>query len=48
VTTISTTDAVQLYDCRIALEQLAVAGACEKANASQLKKLKQYVVSAQE
>lgn len=47
VTTISTSDAAQLYDCRIALEQLAVVGACEKANALQLKKLEQYVVSAQ-
>ena len=46
VTTISTTDAVQLYDCRMALEQMAVVGACEKANALQLKKLKQYVVAA--
>ncbi len=46
VSTISTTDAVQLYDCRMALEQMAVVGACEKANALQLKKLKQYVVAA--
>ncbi|MBV9385432.1 MAG: GntR family transcriptional regulator [Chroococcidiopsidaceae cyanobacterium CP_BM_ER_R8_30] len=48
VTTISTTDAVQLYDCRLALEQLAVVGACEKATASQIKKLNQCVVSAKE
>jgi len=47
VATISTTDAVQLYDCRIALEQLAVVGACEKANTFQLKEMHQYVVSAQ-
>ncbi len=47
VTTISTTDAAQLYDCRMALEQLAVVGACEKASALQLKKLKHYVASAQ-
>jgi DNA-binding GntR family transcriptional regulator len=47
VTTISTTDAMQLYDCRIALETLAVADACEKANASQLKKLEQYVMQAE-
>lgn len=48
VTTISTTGAIQLYDCRIALEQLAVVGACEKASASQIKKLNQCVVSAKE
>ncbi|MBV8883392.1 MAG: GntR family transcriptional regulator [Chroococcidiopsidaceae cyanobacterium CP_BM_RX_35] len=48
VTTISTTDAVQLYDCRLALEKLAVVGACEKASASQIKKLNQCVVSAKE
>ncbi len=47
VTTISTTGAVQLYDCRMALEQLSVIGACEKANVSQLEKLNQYVLSAQ-
>ena len=47
VVTISATDAIQLYDCRMALEQLAVVGACEKASALQLKKLNKYVVSAQ-
>jgi len=35
VATISKTDTVQLYDCRIALEQLSVTGACQNATESQ-------------
>jgi DNA-binding GntR family transcriptional regulator len=47
VTAISREDAVQLYDCRIALESLAVVEACTGASASQLKKLEQCVKQAE-
>jgi DNA-binding GntR family transcriptional regulator len=47
VTTISIADAVQLYDCRIALEQLSVVGACESATASELQNLEQYLLEAE-
>lgn len=47
VATISMTDAVQLYDCRIALEQLSVAGACQNATESQLKELELMVEQAE-
>lgn len=47
VATISMTDAVQLYDCRIALEQLSVAGACQNATKSQLKDLELMVDQAE-
>ncbi|MGG6296603.1 GntR family transcriptional regulator [Leptolyngbya sp. AN02str] len=47
VTTISAEDATQLYDCRLALEQLAVAGACEHATATQLQQLENYVEQAE-
>lgn len=47
VITLSIEDAVQLYDCRIALEQLSVAGACARASAPEIEMLEQYVVSAE-
>lgn len=47
VTAISREDTVQLYDCRIALESLAVVEACTGASASQLKKLEQCVKQAE-
>lgn len=47
VATISVTDAAQLYDCRIALEQLSVAEACQNATKSQLKELEQMVEQAE-
>lgn len=47
VATISITDAVQLYDCRIALEELSVKGACQNATASQLKELEGMVEQAE-
>ena len=47
VATFSVTDAVQLYDCRIALEQLSVAGACQNATKAQLKDLNLMVVQAE-
>lgn len=47
VATISLRDAVQLYDCRIALEQLSVAGACQNASDSQLQDLNLMVMQAE-
>lgn len=47
VATFSIEDAIQLYDCRIALEQLSVAGACEFANSQQLEQLQNYILSAE-
>ncbi|MBF2000086.1 MAG: GntR family transcriptional regulator [Synechococcales cyanobacterium M58_A2018_015] len=47
VTSISVIDAVQLYDCRLALEQLSVAGACAQATQRQLAQLEDYVVQAE-
>lgn len=47
VATISVTDAVQLYDCRIALEQLSVTEACQNASALQLKELERIVEQAE-
>ena len=47
VATISVTDAAQLYDCRIALEQLSVAEACQNATTSQLKELEKMVEQAE-
>jgi DNA-binding GntR family transcriptional regulator len=46
VATFTDTDAIQLYDCRIALEQLAITGACQNMTPSQLKELKQWVETA--
>ncbi|MEC4893642.1 MAG: GntR family transcriptional regulator [Oscillatoria sp. PMC 1051.18] len=40
-------DAAQLYDCRLALEQLAVAEACQNATDSQLKQLDRLVMQAE-
>jgi len=47
VTTLSIEDVVQLYDCRIALEQLSVTGACDYASADEIEQLEQYVISAE-
>ena len=47
VATISITDAEQLYDCRIALEQLSVTQACENATEKQLKELEEMVEQAE-
>lgn len=46
VTTISAADAAELYDCRQALECLAVAGACENATPEQLQKIEACVLQA--
>lgn len=47
VTTLSVQDAVQLYDCRLALEQLAIVSACEQITPKQLKQLEKYVLLAE-
>lgn len=39
----SVKDAMQLYDCRLALEKLSVSQACEKINPSQLENLQQIL-----
>jgi len=48
VTTISIADAIQLYDCRLGLEQIAAVGACENATPQQLAGLRQCLVEAQQ
>ncbi|MCC0178026.1 GntR family transcriptional regulator [Waterburya agarophytonicola K14] len=47
VATLSVADAAQLYDCRIALEQLSVADACEQITSKQLKQLEKCVLVAE-
>ena len=47
VATLTVRDAIQLYDCRIALEQLAVEGACEQITSKQLKQLEKLVLLAE-
>lgn len=47
VATISVADAEQLYDCRIALEQLSVAQACQNASKSQMQALAAVVEQAE-
>ena len=47
VITISATDAAELYDCRLALEQLSVVGACNHVTDAQLTALEGYVVQAE-
>lgn len=46
VTKPSLHDAIKLYDCRIALEQLAVTGACKHATNTQLQALEQIVLQS--
>jgi DNA-binding GntR family transcriptional regulator len=47
VATFSQSDAMQLYDCRIALEQLSVVGACQNANQQQFEELDVLVMQAE-
>ncbi|WP_035987564.1 GntR family transcriptional regulator [Leptolyngbya sp. KIOST-1] len=47
VTTITAADAEELYDCRLALEALAVAGACTHATAEQLEAIALCVAQAE-
>ncbi len=48
VATLSVTDAMQLYDCRIALEQLAVTEACGHIAEAQLKAIDQAIQQAEQ
>ena len=47
VATLSVRDAIQLYDCRIALEQLSIGDACKQITSKQLKQLEKYVLQAE-
>jgi DNA-binding GntR family transcriptional regulator len=47
VAMLSVNDAIQLYDCRIALEQLSVAEACRHATEPQIKRLEQSIQKAE-
>ncbi|HIK54732.1 MAG TPA: GntR family transcriptional regulator [Synechococcales cyanobacterium M55_K2018_004] len=48
VATITVADAVQLYDCRLALEQLAVEGACLQASDAQLQCMDDLITQAEQ
>lgn len=48
VTTISVVDAEQLYDCRLALEVLAVTEVCKQATAAQIQNIELWVKKAEE
>lgn len=48
VATISVRDAQQLYDCRIALEELAVKEVCQQATAVQIQKIEIWVEKAEQ
>ncbi|NJL23163.1 MAG: GntR family transcriptional regulator [Leptolyngbyaceae cyanobacterium SM1_3_5] len=48
VAKVSAADAEQLYDCRIALEQLAIESACRHASPDQLRELEAIVVQAEQ
>jgi DNA-binding GntR family transcriptional regulator len=48
VATVSAADAIYLYDCRIALEQLSVAGACQNATTRQLQAIEAVVAQAEQ
>ncbi len=48
VATLSMQDAVQLYTCRIALEQLSVVGACENATNAEIAALQELVIAAEQ
>ncbi len=47
VTTLTPTEAIELYDCRLALEGLAIAGACTNATPEQLQQIGTYVLEAE-
>ena len=47
VATLSIQDAIQLYDCRIVLEQLSIGNACKQITSKQLKRLEKYVLQAE-
>jgi DNA-binding GntR family transcriptional regulator len=48
VTSISAEDAIYLYDCRIGLEQMSVAGACDRITSAQLQMLENTILQAEE
>lgn len=47
VAMLSVVDAMQLYDCRIALEQLSISEACRNVTSEQLERLDQAIVQAE-
>lgn len=47
VAVLSVEDAANLYDCRLALEQLAITGACHSATTAQLQALEKVVITAE-
>jgi DNA-binding GntR family transcriptional regulator len=47
VTTVSVRDAIELYDCRLAMESLSVAQACDQATPAQLTELQTLVDQAE-
>lgn len=47
VATLSVSEAIDLYDCRIALELLSVTDACNRASDEQLHQVKQCIVRAE-
>lgn len=47
VTTLTPSEAIELYDCRLALEGLAAAGACVNATVEQLRQIESYVLEAE-
>lgn len=47
VVKLSLADAIKLYNCRIALEQVSVVGACENATVQQLEELEQVLTEAE-
>jgi len=48
VATLNVADAVQLYDCRIALEQLSVSEACRNITTNQLEQLEEIVQQSEQ
>jgi DNA-binding GntR family transcriptional regulator len=48
VVTLTATEAMELYDCRLALEGLAAAGAASHATAEQLQQIESYVLKAEQ
>ncbi|GAB4432615.1 MAG: GntR family transcriptional regulator [Cyanobacteria bacterium J069] len=47
VASLSVEDVIQLYDCRLALEQFAVQGACQHATPEQVRSLEQLVAESE-
>lgn len=48
VATVSASDASQLYDCRLALEQLAIRETCDRIKSDTLKQIEVCVIQAEE